>query len=60
MIVHSDFRGKGLGKILIDKCIGYAKLQKCYKIILDCSEQNCRFYENCGFTKKENQMVLYM
>jgi len=59
VIVHSDFRGKGLGKLLLDKCIEIAKQNRCYKIILDCSDDNCRFYENCGFNKKGNQMAMY-
>ena len=29
----------------------------CYKVILDCSEENVPFYEKCGLTKKEVQMV---
>lgn len=60
VIVHSDFRGKGLGKLLLDKCIEIAKQNGCYKIILDCSDDNCRFYENCGFNKKGNQMAMYL
>ena len=29
----------------------------CYKVILDCSEDNVPFYAKCGLTKKEVQMV---
>ena len=29
----------------------------CYKVILDCSEDNVPFYNKCGLTKKEVQMV---
>ena len=29
----------------------------CYKVILDCSDSNVKFYEKCGFQKKEVQMV---
>ena len=29
----------------------------CYKVILDCSEENVPFYAKCGLTKKEVQMV---
>lgn len=29
----------------------------CYKVILDCSEENVPFYEKCGLIKKEVQMV---
>lgn len=59
VIVHTEFRGKGLGKLLLDKCIEIAKQNECYKIILDCSDNNCKFYENCGLMKKGNQMALY-
>lgn len=59
VIVHNEYRGHGLGKLLLDKCIEIAKLEGCYKIILDCSDNNCKFYEKCGFMKKGNQMALY-
>jgi glucosamine-phosphate N-acetyltransferase len=29
----------------------------CYKIILDCKEENVAFYAKSGLTKKEVQMV---
>ena len=29
----------------------------CYKVILDCNEDNVTFYEKCGLIKKEIQMV---
>ncbi len=29
----------------------------CYKVILDCAEANVSFYEKCGLTRKEVQMV---
>lgn len=32
----------------------------CYKVILDCSEDNVRFYERCGFVRKEVQMAAYI
>ncbi|KAJ1500746.1 hypothetical protein HMI55_003750, partial [Coelomomyces lativittatus] len=28
----------------------------CYKIILNCAENNITFYEKCGFVKKEVEM----
>ena len=59
VIVHNEYRGHGLGKVLLDKCIEIAKQEGCYKIILDCSDNNCKFYEKCGFMKKGNQMALY-
>jgi len=59
VVIDSSYRGKDLGKRLIEqlKCLG--EKISCYKIILDCSEKNVTFYEKCGFTKKEIQMVFY-
>jgi len=37
-----------------------AKEAGCYKIILDCSEDNAPFYEKCGLSRKEIQMVKYL
>ena len=59
VIVHNDCRGNGLGKMLVNKCIEHAKQQHCYKIILNCSNENIPFYEKCGFNKKENEMAMY-
>jgi ribosomal protein S18 acetylase RimI-like enzyme len=59
VIVDNTYRGKGLGKMLVQKCIDYAQKHDCYKIILNCSDENIPFYEKCGFSKKENEMVLY-
>lgn len=60
VIIDSNYRGRNLGKILIDYLVKYAQDIKCYKIILDCNETNISFYEKCGFKKKENQMVIYI
>ena len=60
VIIDNRNRRKGFGKLLINKCLEYAKKQKCYKIILNCSDKNISFYEKCGFTKKENEMALYL
>ena len=59
VIVDNTYRGKGLGKMLVQKCIDYAQIHDCYKIILNCSDENIPFYEKCGFSKKENEMALY-
>jgi glucosamine-phosphate N-acetyltransferase len=42
---------------LIEELTAVAKQQGCYKVILDCSESNQAFYEKCGLTRKEVQMV---
>ncbi len=57
VVVTKTVRSTGLGKMIISKLISIAKENKCYKIILNCSEQNVGFYEKCGFKKHSSQMV---
>lgn len=59
VIIHKDCRGQGLGKKIIDFMTNFAKSQGCYKIILDCSDDNVAFYQKCNLERKGNQMVLY-
>lgn len=59
LVIDKNIRGKGFGKLLIQKCIEHAKEMNFYKIILNCNKNNMIFYENQGFEKKENQMALY-
>eukprot|EP01097_Dermamoeba_algensis_P010662 TRINITY_DN7954_c0_g1_i1.p1 TRINITY_DN7954_c0_g1~~TRINITY_DN7954_c0_g1_i1.p1 ORF type:complete len:182 (-),score=44.52 TRINITY_DN7954_c0_g1_i1:113-622(-) len=59
IVVDKTYRGKNLGKEIIDQLKHVGFLQGCYKIILDCSEDNVPFYNKCQFYKKEVQMVLY-
>lgn len=47
---------RGIGKMLIEKLKDVAIEKKCYKTILNCSEDVVGFYEKCGFHKKEVQM----
>ncbi|GAH34488.1 unnamed protein product, partial [marine sediment metagenome] len=49
VVVSNDYRGKGIGKIIINHCVALAKESGCYKVILDCNEENTKFYEKCGF-----------
>lgn len=51
-------RGKGLGKVLVERLVEEAAAQKCYKVILDTSEATAPFYEKCGFRRREIQMRL--
>ena len=59
IVIHSDYRGKNLGKYLIEFLSNKANELNCYKVILDCSDENVFFYEKCNFTKKGNQMSIY-
>jgi phosphoacetylglucosamine mutase len=60
IVVHTDYRGYGLGKILIDHLTSMGKNQGCYKCILDCDEKNVGFYEKCGYVRKGAEMAQYM
>ena len=45
------------GRRVIDAVIEAAEGAGCYKVILDCSDDNAAFYSKCGLVKKEIQMV---
>jgi glucosamine-phosphate N-acetyltransferase len=57
IIITNNFRGYGLGKLLIEKLanIGINEL-KCYKIILSCLPKNIEFYNKCNFIEVGTEM----
>ncbi|KAJ9117866.1 hypothetical protein QFC20_000146 [Naganishia adeliensis] len=57
--VDVSMRGKNLGKRVIVALTEIAEKVGCYKTILDCNQDNIPFYEKCGFTHKEFEMVKY-
>lgn len=59
VVVDSSARGMQLGKKVLGFLADHAHVTGCYKVILDCSGDNKTFYEKCGFTEKEVQMVKY-
>lgn len=59
IVVDKSLNGLGIGKKLLEELKNHAKNEGCYKIILDCRKDIIGFYEKCGFTKKEEQMVFY-
>ena len=56
--VNEKYRGKGVGKKLVESLILIGKQKNCDKIVLSSSEENSKFYEKIGFKKKELQMVI--
>ena len=60
VIIDKSYRGQGLGKILLQYANSIAEKEKCYKIILNCNEENTNFYEKCDFIKKNIQMAKYI
>ena len=59
VIVHNCYRGKKLGKEIVEKSIDFANKKKCYKIILNCTEKLQKFYEKFNFKYKNIQMAIY-
>ncbi|KAJ4824286.1 Glucosamine-phosphate N-acetyltransferase-like protein [Turnera subulata] len=59
VVVDSCARGMQLGKKIIEFLTNHAYSMGCYKVILDCSNENKAFYEKCGYKQKEIQMVKY-
>lgn len=57
LVVDKAVRNFGLGKKLLD--IAKKESEDCYKIILDCNNENIGFYEKSGFQLKDNHMVIY-
>lgn len=60
IVIDKDYRTKGLGRKIIENLLKICQQVNCYKVILNCSEENVGFYEKNGFLKKEIEMVKYL
>ena len=60
IVVDEEYRGYGLGKIMIEYLTNIGKELECYKCILDCDDKNMTFYEKCGYIRKGVEMSKYM
>lgn len=58
IVVHENYRKKGIAKTIIDVLIERSKEKNCYKIILDCKPELENFYTNLGFYNHGLQMRL--
>lgn len=56
VVTRKEYSGQGIGTALVRKCIDVARKESCYKVILDCSQNNIPFYEKAGFRKHEVSM----
>lgn len=59
IIVNDEFRGKGLGKAIVDHLVKKSKEFGCYKCILNCSDDLIRFYNKSDFQRTGNEMSIY-
>lgn len=57
VVITKDYRNRGLGRRLVNELVDLG-LQKmaCYKIILNCIDDNVVFYQKCGFKKAGCEM----
>jgi glucosamine-phosphate N-acetyltransferase len=55
---NGKYEGKGVGSALVRRAVDFAKEKNCYKVILDCSENNVQFYKRMGF-KAHNLSMRY-
>lgn len=60
IVVDNNYRGKGLGKKIINFLVGCAETHGCYKVNLNCNDKNIKFYENCNFNRNGSQMSIYI
>jgi glucosamine-phosphate N-acetyltransferase len=54
--VKKEYRKFGLGKLIVQHLMDQTKKMGCYKVTLDCNEENSHFYEKCGLEKRGFQM----
>ena len=59
IIVSEQNRNKGIARSILTELKKLAYRKDCYKIILDCSEENRGFYEKNDFIYKGVQMAVY-
>lgn len=60
IVSHPDFRGIGIGRAIIDFLAGRALELGCYKLVLQCSEENRGFYERGGYRQMHVAMQRFL
>jgi glucosamine-phosphate N-acetyltransferase len=58
--VRKGFERMGIGAKLVRHADKVAKAMGCTKLVLDCSDQNIRFYEKLGYTYQDNCMKKFL
>jgi glucosamine-phosphate N-acetyltransferase len=56
VVTRKGFEGMGIGSALISHALRFAKNAGCYKVVLDCSDANIKFYQRAGFKIHETSM----
>jgi GNAT superfamily N-acetyltransferase len=58
VVTHPDYRRKGLGKMVMDAAVAYAKSFSCYKVMLNTNVKRTgahAFYDSIGFVCTEKK-----
>lgn len=50
VVVSSEYRGRNLGKLVIQSLVRLGRRLGCYRITLDCKDTVVKFYANNGFS----------
>jgi glucosamine-phosphate N-acetyltransferase len=59
IVVSEKHRNQGIARSILTELKKLAYIKDCYKVILDCSKENMRFYEKNDFLYKGIQMAVY-
>jgi GNAT superfamily N-acetyltransferase len=59
MVVATDMRGKGIGKMLLSELLNCARAEGCFKVVLESSDAARKFYRACGFKDGGQSMKLF-
>ena len=59
IVVHENFRKKGISQCILEMLKTYSIEMGCYKVILDCKDDLQYVCEKNGFIKKGCQMAIY-
>ncbi len=58
MVVAKDFRGKGIGRLVLKELLRHARAEGCFKVTLESSEAARGFYQTAGFKSGGQSMKL--
>jgi len=56
LCVDENLRGKGIGKVIYEYVVDYARQQECYNVTLNvwsCNPAAMKFYEKCGLVPQK-------
>jgi len=58
IFVVENRRKEGIGSRIVLELVQLARNIDCYKVVLNCSDSNLKFYESIGFKKWQNGMKI--